>query len=564
MANTTDIVQQSVTIDGNTIIIYNNRKPDSYLESDIFDPNNPSSGKYFPSLYSIVIKPDGSLWYVSARNEYTYAVTLTACNIVTAEDAETAAKIVSYGNDKYCLYMDTRVSPYKLIVDAKVLFYGNSLKEYTLTVANEDGENSIISMYLDSTDKFVSDRIPMTSISPDLKAYKFPTNCHTTANLTEGDVVTLTVYNNLGNVAATLNLYVRNAIWLNDLNSWTNPIVEFGVSCLQTRGNEFYIKERQDPSHLNIVPYLIYADGSKVDVNIDNTQCFMYGLDDFLPSYPGYSQTLVFKYFLGKNETALGTTEKFLVCSKELVVVKERSSYSFKVSVIPLYNTTLSKWYLKFFLYTDERDACYDLTDYVKYDKDFTFDGSYDKWGIEQHVVIDYDVSKVLNLNEEVPGSQGFWITVWDPKSYERYTFRDAADSDIIYGVDGSVTRRPVLHYDRTLDIYYIPTSVFHNKEAVIESFYTLARPFYDTRTESVAPTPTHFVIRDSQNGQQLISSPVDLTDFGKAMNFVGTDRLPSGGTVIVEFLELIKDTYVVLYGVPVDVYVGTYNTENN
>lgn len=129
MADNSEIVKQTVTIDGHTIIIYNNRKPDSYLESDVYDPTNPSSGKYFPSLYSIVIKTDGSLWYVSARNEIDYSVTLTPCNIITADDVETAAKIVSYGNDKYCLYMDTRVSPYKLIVDAKVLFYGNSLKE---------------------------------------------------------------------------------------------------------------------------------------------------------------------------------------------------------------------------------------------------------------------------------------------------------------------------------------------------------------------------------------------------------------------------------------------------
>ena len=28
----------------------------SYLESDIFDPNNPSDGKYFPSMFSIIIK----------------------------------------------------------------------------------------------------------------------------------------------------------------------------------------------------------------------------------------------------------------------------------------------------------------------------------------------------------------------------------------------------------------------------------------------------------------------------------------------------------------------------
>lgn len=48
MADNSEIVKQTVTIDGHTIIIYNNRKPDSYLESDVYDPTNPSSGKYFP------------------------------------------------------------------------------------------------------------------------------------------------------------------------------------------------------------------------------------------------------------------------------------------------------------------------------------------------------------------------------------------------------------------------------------------------------------------------------------------------------------------------------------
>ena len=137
--SSSDTIQQSLNINGNTIIIYNNRKPDSYLESDIYDPDNPTSGKYFPSLYSVVIKTDGSLWYVSDRNESTHRVTLTPCSIITAEIENDIVKVVTYGNDRYCLYQDTRVSPYKLVVDAKVLFYGNNLKEYQLVRFDEEG-----------------------------------------------------------------------------------------------------------------------------------------------------------------------------------------------------------------------------------------------------------------------------------------------------------------------------------------------------------------------------------------------------------------------------------------
>ena len=125
-------ISQSINVNGTTLIIYNNRKPDSYAYSDIFDPDNPQSGKYFPSLYSIVIKEDGSVWYVATRNENTYKVTLKPINIVKTDNPDTEVDLVSYGNDKYCLYQDTRVSPYKLVVDAKVLFYGNNLKEYQL------------------------------------------------------------------------------------------------------------------------------------------------------------------------------------------------------------------------------------------------------------------------------------------------------------------------------------------------------------------------------------------------------------------------------------------------
>ena len=562
--SSSDSIQQTLEVNGSTVIIYNNRKPDSYLESDIFDPDNPSSGKYFPSLYSIVIKKDGSLWYVSDRNESTYKVTLTPCNIISTEDEDAVAKIVSYGNDRYCLYQDTRVSPYKLIVDAKLLFYGNSLKEYILTHANDNGEEEIISIYLDSTDTFVSDRIPMTSVSENIRAYKFPTNCHTTCKLTEGDVVTLKVFNNLGNIAASVNLFVRNAVWLNDLNSLSNPIVDLNATCLQERGSDWYIKERQDTSHLNIQPYLVYSDGTTVKVNVDNERCFIYGLDDFIPSYPGYYQTVIIKYFLGRNEISTQGS-KFLTCTKKLVVVKEKEDFSVKVSPIPIFNRSTGKWYLRYFVYTDDRDACHDLTDYTVENEEFPFDGSSEKWGTEQHVVIDYDLSTVLNLGEELPGSQGFYITVWDPTRYERYTLRDNKNTDIVYGADGSIVRRPVLHYDATIGSYYIPTSIFRNKEAVIESFYTYARPFYDTRTETEPPTPTHFTVREATSGAQIISNPIDLDNYGAAFNRISSvTSTYIDQVVIVEFLQLVKNDYVILYGVPVDVREGTYNTENN
>jgi hypothetical protein len=564
-----DITQTQITVSGQTVIIYNNRKPDAYAEADIFDPNNPTSGKYFPSLYSLVMKTDGSAWYVATRDESTFKVTLKPISIVTTDTESTdTVKIVSYGNDYYCLYQDTRVSPYKLVADAKILFYGNNLKEYDLVHTNANGEDEIISMYLDSNDQFTSNRIPMSPISDKYQAYRFPTNCHTTVNLTEGEPITMRVFNNLGNLAATLTIFVRDAIWLNDLRSHTNPIVKLDAECLQVRGDDFYIKERQDPANLNIKPYLLYADGSKVYLNIDNMQCFLYGLEHFVPSYPGYSQTLVIKYFLNYRETAINQSNvnnvQFLTCTKNLVVIKDKEDYSVKISVIPRYDAATETWKLGYFLYTDDRDAVYEITDAVQYQTDNAFNGSQTKWGVEQLCIIDYDLQSVLNTSDPLPGSQVFYITVYTPTKYDRYLIRDNQDTAIVYGADSSLCRRPIIHYDVTRNQYYIPTSIFQNKESVIESFYRKARPFFDTRTETEPPTPTHFTIREAVGGKQIVTSPIDLDNYGAAWNTIVGDEVNAGGVLVVEFLQLVDSTYVILYGVPVDVRAGTYNDEDS
>lgn len=562
-----DTLQEiKVNAGGKTIILYNNRKPDAYGIEDIYDPENPQSGKYFPSLYSLVVDTEGRLYYVSERNTSNYSVTLTSCNFVSTEE-HNEVTIISYGNDKFCLYIDTRTDPHRLVVDAKFLVYGNNIVEYSLYKADLSGKEQCISQYYDAAGNFVSNRIPLQSISETYPAYKFPTNCHTTYDLVEGDPVVLRAYNNIGNLAAEITLYVRNAQWLNDLASHTNPIVSLNAEALQMMGDDFFLYEKQDVSHLNIQPYLLYADGSRQDVNVDNTRCFIYGLDDVEPSYPGRSQTIIIKYFLNYKETTTVSTSderRFLTCTKKIVVIDNDNDYTVKLSCVPIWSSTYNQWQLYWFAYTDDRQGVYDVTALVKYNKKYPFDSTSASFGKEQRVVVEYDLQSIFQTDDPITGVQTLYLTLWDNQKYERYTFRDSKDDTFIYGVDGSITRRPVIHYDETIDQYFIPTSIFENVEAVIESFYTLARPPYNPSVETVAPTPTHFTVRDAQNGRQIIGGPIPLTEYGQCWpTIVGVTIQPTQ-TVLVEFLYQDADnSFAILYGVPVDVYAGTFNTEN-
>lgn len=564
-----DYVEQSITYNGTTLIIYNNRKPDAYAFEDIFDPSNPTSGKYFPSVYSLVIKTDGSLYYVASRDETTFTTTLKPCSFITTDDS-TNVNIVSYGNDKFCVYQDIRTDPHKLVVDAKFLVYGNNLVEYALYRTTEDGNEECISMYFGSDGEFFSNRIPVASISEEYPTYKYATNCHTTFDLTEGDPLTLRVFNNLGNVAAELTVFVRNATWLNDLESQSNPIVSLNMTANQVQGDDFYLYAKQDASHLNVQPYLIFADGSKTNISVDNLQCFLYGLEDFSPSYPGKNQKLICKYFLNYKETAVGSTslnnKRFLTCEKNLLVLSNHDEYTVKLSCIPLWDNNKASYYLRWFAYTDVRDAVHDVTDLVTISADTPFDGTVTKFATEQHLVLNYNLQSIFDSDNEINGTQDIYITLHPSTEYVRYTYRSDDDDEAhVFGADGSIVRRPIICHDTENGTYFIPTSVFMNLDAFLESFYLQADPPYDPKSETVAPTPTHFVVRDSLNGSQLIGGPIPIESYGQEWpTIIGTPSL-TGNTVLVEFVSEVTSTgYSLLFGVPVDVVDGTFNDKDN
>lgn len=563
------IYKTVTTTDGTikTVIMFNDEHMDYYDISDIYDPDNEESGKYIPTKKTLIFK-EGSLYYVESQDPITYKSVIKPIKIIYASEDSDEVVNITYGNDKYCLYQDIRTDPHKLIVDNKFVIFGNNLKEYALYRTNPEGQEECISMYFDSDGKFFSNRIPLTSLPGDYSTLKACTNCHTTTDLVEGESITLRIFNNLGNLSAELVIYVRNATWLNDLQSRENPILKLDARAAQEQGDRFYLWAKQDPKHLQIQPYLMYADGTIEDIDIDEQQCFLYGLEDFVPSYPGKTQSILLKYFLNHKESAVQQEtlgmKRFLTCTKEIIVLSNENQYVVKLSIIPKWDKDYNTWRFRFFAYSDVRDAVYDVTQYCKLDERYPINVTPERFGEEQHMVVNYNLQDIFNTDKEINATQHIWITLHPNTDYVKYTFRDNNGTDKIYGADGSVVRRPILWYDADEDIYFIPSSIFKNVDAIIESFYLLANPPFNSLIETTAPIPTHMVLRDATNGQQLIGGPVPLIEYQQGfITIIGVPNLV-GNTVLVEFLLDAGDGhYLILYGVPVDVVTGTYNSES-
>ena len=566
------------------VVLFKNRLPDSLFLSQLYDSSKDGtwdehSAKIVPHPGSLVIDDaTGGLYFVESVDSVTLDSTLKPCKIIkvvdpddpSSDNSEDEVSVISYGNDKFLLYYDDRVKPTQLNVDGKLLFYGTNLDEYRLVRKNKEGKEEVISLYVQNNNVYTGERIPLTSLG-DSSIVKKCTDCHTLFDIENGEKIELQVYDKSGVLSATVDVFTKRATVLNDLSATNDVIVDFGATCNQMLGNQFYIHQRQDPTHLAITPYIVYSDGTKVNLTINNTDCFVYGLHDFVASFPGLQQKLIIKKFLSNREVStISTTsagKRYITCEKTLTVLANESLDGVKISVIPVWNNYSSSYDLKFVAYTDRRDKIFDATKYVKLLTEF----SGNKWNSIQKVSFEVDLQSMLGATTMVPYTQTVYISLSPYTEYVKYLISDNINMSPVYGADSSTIRRPIFVYDDTIKQYFIPTSNFKNTEAFLEAFYYKSSPMFNIKTEIEPVAPTHFVVRDPETLRTITTTPIKVDQYNKAFNITATpyDKFVNG-QLFVEFLEYDGTNYHILYGVPVDVSksIGKYTdyntTENN
>jgi hypothetical protein len=558
------------------LYLFEDRKIDIIQLEQLYDPDlhqvitSPDDatkiGLIVPTVRTIVIGPGPKFtkYDVIEVNPDTFKSTLQKWTIEASYIDETY--FINYGNDQFCLFFDDRVKPVQLLVDGKFMVFGEANTEYKLKRVNPATQvKETISIYLDSDGNYVSDRIPLRSVThPMPSGWKICTNCHTLLHpteLLEGDLITLEIYNNLGELTATFILVTRRSVPLNDLYPELNPIVGFDATALQMKGDTFVLYEKQDERHLGIQPYLTFADGMIENITIDNEHCFLYGFEDFIPSFPGLTRKLLIKYFLDhRQQSALAQTDRktrYLSVEKDLIIIPNESSLGMKISIIPLWDNVDKKWVLRFLSYTERQDQVYDVTQYVT--MELPFDGT--KYNEIQHIQYSIPLQQVFGVLTNDVYRQGTWIVVFLPTEYQKYIFKDSPNSNLVYGIEASGIRRPVLHYDTNIEKYFIPTSIFKNHYAFLEAFYYAGNPPYNLNNTTQPITPDYFTVRDLNSLSTVIATPIETEQYYQSWNIIPSinhGRLVNS-TVMVEFLKKVGDEYKIIYGAPVEVSIGSY-----
>lgn len=481
--------------------------------------------KYVPKPKDWVVDPDtGTYLYCASVDEATLIATLRPLN-TTGDSSLTDA--VGSLPDTYRVSFDSTSLPYTLMVDPR-FFVGGSDTAYAKIFRGTDTSHTgeVLSFLYDNVGELIGNNIPLEDVARHnvtnilQKAVKV---CKTNTMLQNGEIVTVVIYSDEGRVFTERSMKVVQTSWIPataaDLRYVTHVSLQSPfLSEMVPNLLEYPINVQL--TALNLFGVVHYSDGSQSDPQpIDGSKFAVFGLEQFVGTYPGQRTALTLRYRLDANEAALDSVTadgKFKTARYEMVTTEQQGAYTVRLSGYPVWNTTEQAYRMKWFMTDLNREAALDVTAYVYYNASSNnFDGT--KYGQIQTLSVrlllrdisasypSYIHTQVQSVTLSKPGNQSGpnWKIAFDPNQQP------------LFGETLHATAVMINQNLWRVDVRFGATTF---QEWLNRVFYD-AKPLYDPRTESKAPLPTHMVIF---NG--AVRTEVSVDDWNKqfqvAINF--------------------------------------------
>lgn len=530
-----------------------------YLASDIYDPDitvppGSTDNRVIPEVGSGVWVNGNELWKVDSVDPVTGKSKLVPADS-PGNDASTDG-LTSHRNTILRLMVNNQITPIPARVDMSVNIWDSNVATYCLYRYPDDlSKRVVISSYTAGSNVAATGYPPVVALSGQTRRYVCSA-CQITQALTDNETIGLALFDVNGNELYYTVLYAKQSTVVTDPTSAAKQIVSLTVGGAQSLPDgTLYMLEGQSITSLDVYGILTYADGSTKRILVDQSQTFRYGDTDFIPAFTGMKQVMQLRYNLGPSEVLSSAPTQTNISTVFYVkVLTGQFSLPAKISVYPYFDPNSNGYILKYFLYTT-KGTVYDITNNVTIVgtpfQPFNYVNT-------QTLVLSVDLSTIGDPDYTVstPKLQTVTIKLNPVSSYVRWTISDTPGSLNIYGGDGPNQRRAVLYYDVTQGLYFIPKTIFQNQQSFLLSFYQSASPLYDSRVITSPVTPTNFSVRDPYTNtvlsNQSVSSYTTGFSLSQTKNYIG-------GTVLVEFSVQSPSGTSIVYGVPVDVYAGTY-----
>ena len=515
--------------------------------------------RFVPKVHDYVVDPDTDVWRkVLSIDPTTMIARLGLIERVDSGEFTEADKLLGKGpgspSDTYRVYLDKSVMPHTLAVDARVLIPGSDpVKARIFKGSDLAGTQEVISAFYDQSGTLLGQDIPLELAALhqiDNRTVKTVPVCYTTADLPNGEVVTLIATSDAGHVVYKRQLMVENTEFIRSTSIGTKYIT--GVKL------ESPFLSKSDPnlvqypinvplSGLNLMGVVSYSDGTSLRMPVDGTKFTMFGWEGYVATVVGQKFPLQLRYNMSADEqayTGVTVDGKAIMKAFKATTLKAEGAYTVKLFGYPVWIDAANGYRIEWFLYNLDRNVVYRVTPWVNINSNSAvFDPT--AYGIRQHLVVSVNLNDVngsyksynhiqtIDFVLAAPGTarETNWTVTFDP------------NQNPVFG-EGNHAKTTFVNANlMTVRLDAGATT----KEQWLERLYSRSRPLVDSDRELVAPTPDFFSITV---GSRDIEFPISQWNAELMLD----QALPNNSTMFVKFFRRTADgdLHLAVAGVPV------------
>lgn len=446
-------------------------------------------------------------------------------------------------SDTYRVYLDRSVIPYRLSVDARLRVAGTMTRYCKIFKgSNVGGTGIVISRVYDGSGNFISENIPLELAATELlnnRSIKTVSTAYTTADLSDGELVTAVFYSDAGHVVSKRQLLVENTAFIRSTDAERKYITGITLKSpfLSTSNSKLIQFPINVPMNgLNLIGQVHYSNGEVKEYPVDGTRFTIFGLESYVATQAGQHLNLVLKYSLAADEFnySMSTSgDRHISELYEAVTLSADGTYGVKLFVTPVWQNSVDGYRLEWYLYNLSRDVFYNVTPYVTIN---TSQSTYNPiaYGIQQNLSVSVNLRSVNGIYKSFTHTQNVSIII-NRQGTERltnWTVGYTVDQGARYGNDTYAAARAV-----GVNSYRVKLSSGAVSVAQwLAKVYEPLKPLYNPATETAAPTPTHFAL---VIGNSRMEYPIEQYN---SELIVGT-AVPNSSTVFVQFIRRIGST---------------------
>lgn len=463
------------------------------------------ANRFVPKVFDYVIDPETfTTWIVDHLDPITLIPTLRIIRPANMSFSFSETDVL-FGvgpgtqSDTYRVYIDQSVTPHVLAVDNRLRIAGSMASYVKIFKGSDLSETgNVVSKVYDSNGNYISQAVPLELVAIDnhvnysIKTVKV---CHTTEELTDGEIVTAVVYSDTGHVVSKRQLLVENTSFIRSLNVSQKYVSHISLECpflSQSLENTIEFPLNVPLNALNMMGVVHYSDGSTLRLPVNGSKFTMHGVDQYVSSIVGQRVDLVLSYALSDNEVAYANTNvsgRYVTEAYFLLTTNPNNSYSVKLFGYPYFIDENNGYQMRWWLFNLDRNISFEVTPFVRFSENT---GPYDPkgYGYLQRKSVSLNLRDVSAAFKPFIHTQLVDIVLNGPPTSDNNPWSVSHES--------ISTRSPFgtgLYAKRIGNNLVNISSGFTDFLQWKDHFYKQTYPLVNNRTELVPPNPSHFVI---------------------------------------------------------------------